>query len=233
MIYQLLPLKLYASNFLVCIKVVIYKLYIFIDEKGALMRARKTISLILLFLIIGISGGILYTNSKYVSSKTGAISAEVAKYVFDVSGKDSFNESHTIDNLVLADTCNSSSLVNGKIAPGTSGSFDIVVDASGSDVSINYFVSFTNNSGHNLPTNLKFKLDGVDWSFDDGISNTIFVNSDSQIVTHKITWQWAYETEDSENNITAGDLADTTDGLNGFDYSFTVTAIGTQLNPAL
>lgn len=197
------------------------------------MKAKKIISLILIILIVTILGGILYTNSKYASSKTGAISTDVAKYVFNISGKDSFNEEHTIDNLVLAQTCDNNSLVNGKIAPGTSGSFQIVLDASGSEVSINYLVSFKNNSSHKLPTNLKFQLDGQDWSFDDGISDTIYVNSESKEITHIITWQWAYETKDEQNNTLEGDLADTNDGLNGFDYSFTVTAVGTQVNPNL
>lgn len=195
------------------------------------MKVRKTISLVLLLLIIGITGDIFYTNSKYAASKTGELSAEVAKYVFDISATDSSNESHTIENLVLADTCDETTLANGKIAPGTSGSFDIVVDAEGSEVAINYTVTFKNNSNNALPTNLKLKLDDKDWTFADGISNTIYVNSDSKSVTHHITWEWPYETKDENDNTLAGDLADTQDGINGFNYTFTVTAIGAQVNP--
>ena len=195
------------------------------------MKAKKTISLILLILIIAMCGGILYTNSKYASSKTWTLTTDVAKYVFNISGKDSFDEEHTIDNLVLAQTCDTNSLANGKIAPGTSGSFEIVLDATGSDVAINYLVTFKNNSAHELPTNIKFQLDGQAWNFNDGISDTIYLNAESRKVTHTITWQWAYETKDEYDNVTEGDIADTADGINGFDYSFTVTAIGTQVNP--
>ncbi len=195
------------------------------------MKAKKIISLILLILMISVLGGILYTNSKYVSSANGSITADVAKYVFKVSAKDSFDEAHTLENLVLASTCNPKTLTNGKIAPGTSGSFDIVLDATGSDVAVNYNVTFTNTSGHTLPQNIILKLDGQAWSFEDGISDTIYLDSASKMVTHKITWEWPYETKDEQNSVVAGDLMDTTAGTSGFDYSFTVTAIGTQALP--
>ena len=67
-------------------------------------------------------------------------------------------------------------------------------------------------------------LDGQAWNFEDGISGTIDANSNQKEVIHTIAWNWAYETAD-------GDEADTIDGQNSFDYTFDITAVGTQVNP--
>ena len=88
----------------------------------------KVVLLAVLLLTIGISFGVIYTNAKYTSSENGSVSASTAKYVFNVNAKDSFNSTDTLSNLTLAKTCNVNTLTNGKIAPGTSGSFDIELD---------------------------------------------------------------------------------------------------------
>lgn len=189
------------------------------SKKGAILIA------LLLLAIIFVVCGILYTNAKYISSTNGNVSASVAKWVFNVTGNDSYATTDTIENLTIAQTCNASTLTNGKIAPGTSGSFDIVVNAETTEVGLDYNVVFTESNGNTtLPTNLKFKLDGSDWNFTDGISGKISSNADSKVVTHTVTWSWDYET-------TSGDLADTTDGINSLDYLFNVTATGIQVAP--
>ena len=88
----------------------------------------------------------MYSNAKYTSTFNGSVSASVAKYVFNVSANDSYSTADTIANLKLGQTCDATTLVNGKIAPGTSGSFDIVIDAENSDVGIEYEVSFEDNN---------------------------------------------------------------------------------------
>lgn len=189
-------------------------------------RNIKVISLVALLLIVGVTFGGIYTNAKYTSSKTGTVSASVAKYVFNVSGKDSYKTSDTLSSLKLAQTCDPTTLVDGKIAPGTSGSFDIVVNTNGADVGVKYDVTFVNNTTHNLPTNLKFTLDGTNWNYTNGIHGTIDANNVGQEITHTINWVWDYGT-----GVASADAADTTDGQNAFDYSFAITALGTQVRP--
>lgn len=114
-----------------------------------------------------------------------------------------------------------------KLLHGTEGSFDIVIDTTGAEVGVKYDITFKlNGSNTKLPTNLVFKLDGDSWNYADGITGTIDANAESKTVTHTITWSWPY-------NTTNGDATDTTDGINAFDYSFTVNAIGTQVKPAV
>jgi len=197
------------------------------------MKKRRLISLILILLIVIMSLGLFHTNAKYTSMVNGNVTTSVAKYVFNVTATDSYDATDTIDNLILAQTCDEKTLINGKIAPGTSGSFDIVVDSTGAEVGINYEISFSNNTEHDLPKNLVFTLDGDNWDFDEKISGTIDANAESKIFNHTILWSWAYETADDEGNTIIGDTEDTKDGKNAFDYSFTVTATGTQSKPLL
>ena len=83
----------------------------------------------------------------YVKGK-GVI--EVAKWAFLVNG-----ETASITNINLGKTYTAETLAQNTIAPGTRGSFDIVIDASGSEVGIDYDVKFLNQT--NKPANLKFK----------------------------------------------------------------------------
>lgn len=188
-------------------------------------KSRKTtITVVALLLIVVAACGIAYTNAKYTTSKNGNVSTSVAKWFFNVSANDSYSDANTIDGLKIAQTCDEKTLVNGKIAPGTSGNFDIVVNADESEVGLEYVVTFTEENSRTLPTNLKMTLDGKEWSLADGISGKIDANASSKEVTHTISWTWDYETAN-------GDIADTTDGTNGFDYTYTVEAIGTQVRP--
>lgn len=187
---------------------------------------KKTIVLIailLLAIIIAICG-IIYTNAKYISMANGKISTSIAKWAFNLNGNDTYSSTDTIKNLTIAQTCDEKTLVDGKIAPGTSGSFDIVIDTEGSEVGANYEVKFSLANDNALPTNLKFKLDGADWNYTDGISGKIDADASSKEITHTIAWSWDYETEN-------GDTADTTDGTNSLDCSFNITATGIQMKP--
>lgn len=190
------------------------------------MKSRRILSLAIVLIVVVLSLGIVYTNAKYTSTVTGNVSASVAKYVFNLTGTDSYNSKHTLSNLVLGKTCKPETLIDGKIAPGTSGSFDLIVNCDGAEVGIGYNITFTNTSenARELPTNLVLTLDGQAWNFEDGISGTIDANSNQKEVIHTIAWNWAYETAD-------GDEADTIDGQNSFDYTFDITAVGTQANP--
>lgn len=87
------------------------------------MRKLKISFIVVLLMIISIVLGLAYTNAKYTSQIAGQISASVAKYVFEVSATDTYSSANTIEKLVLAQTCNNNTLINGKIAPGTSRKF--------------------------------------------------------------------------------------------------------------
>lgn len=118
---------------------------------------------IVLFLICGV------TYAAYVQQSVAKGTSIVAKWRFKANGnKDSFD----IDLLKSA-----SKLYNGKIGPGSYGSFDVELDGTGSEVDIDYIISFDNLS--NIPTNMKFYTDA---------SYTKNVNLDSYKIDGTITY---------------------------------------------
>ena len=91
------------------------------------MKKKKKILfaiLILLGIILSFIGG--KTFSKYTSAVQGTGTAEIANWVFKVNGKEDL-----VQSVDLLSTYNNETLVDNKVAPGTSGGFDIIIDATG------------------------------------------------------------------------------------------------------
>lgn len=162
------------------------------------------------------------TLAKYTTEVTGTGSATVAKWNFTANGK-----TDTFEAIDLASTAYTN-VAEEKIAPGTEGSFDIKLDASGSEVAVAYTIAFTDVK--NQPKNLKFYTDAghiTEFNLDDGLKGTIeFANVDTA-VTKTIYWQWAYETN-------SGDADDTTNGTAqdaARNMTFNIKVTGTQVAP--
>lgn len=190
----------------------------------------KKILLGITLAVIGISAIVGVTNSKYYNKITGDGSVEVAKWYFDVN-----DATETLATIDLAETYNANTLVNGKIAPGTEGRFDLVINAGASEVAVKYDVIFSNEQ--KKPDNLKFYYNGVELTDSTkGITgyNTLFTGTikpnDARTVTLPIVWKWDYETG-TGSAIETNDRKDTQNGLNAFDYTFDVVVKGTQVAP--
>ena len=193
-------------------------------QKRAL-RICLVVALVLLIFLVG------YTFAKYYSEIKGGGNGTIAKWSFVAN-----NSKDTIQTISLVDTANNVSLVEGKIAPGTKGSFDIVIDATGSEVGVDYEVNVAEET--NLPTNLLYKVT-VDGKTSESYSslteladaeltgNLDTINGDfSKTIT--VEWEWPYETI-NENGVTEGDAADLIDGTKeNLNYEFVLQIIGTQ-----
>ena len=196
------------------------------------MSKRKKIIIIAIILL---ALGLLFiggnTFSKQVTEVKGKGVANVANWSFKVN-----NNEAQIQTINLASN-NNKNLTDNKIAPGTSGNFQIKINAEGAEVGINYKISFINET--NKPQNLFFTYEGENYdSLSDLISS---LNSDSKkvfsgeilesdsekTVTYHISWSWPYETEDEEGNLL--DEIDLIDGQNISDYIFTVKITGSQI----
>ena len=151
------------------------------------------------------------TMAKYTNTVTGTGSETVAKWDFTANDQ---KESVTIDLISGA----------GKLMPGTSGSFDIVL-SNGGDVDVDYVITLAEAT--NAPRNMKFYKESTataDTKGDDlAISGTITgtLEASASDVTVTIFWDWAFETE-------GGDAADTADGEAAEEVSVKVTVVGTQ-----
>ncbi len=192
-------------------------------------KKRKAIIVLVVLLValIAFIGGQAY--AKYVSEVRGNGIAEVATWSFKVNG-----QNEQVEKINLASTCNNETLVNNKIAPGTTGSFNIIVDATDSEVGINYNITFTEEE--NKPSNLKFFYNEQEYSsikdLEEDLSGTIDANDEKgKSRTLNIKWEWLYETGETEEEIKANDLIDTKDGTNIENYTFDVIVTGTQVQP--
>lgn len=172
---------------------------------------------------IGIVGGNIY--SKYFTKIDGEGNAEIARWSFRAN-----NTSTVMEKIQLNNVYNTNILKNKTIAPGTNGSFDIVLDATGADVAIDYAVTFDNLV--NKPTNLKFTYDGTTKSsleeLEDLLKGRITLD-DSRTKTLTIYWSWDYQTGTTDEEKLNNDRIDTNDS--GKDFSFDMTITGTQVNP--
>lgn len=194
--------------------------------KKSKKRIILLVLLLLLLVFMFLLGGGSY--SKYLTEVKGKGVIEVAKWAFLVNG-----ETASITNINLAKTYNEETLMKNTIAPGTSGSFDIKIDTTGSEVGINYDVKFENEN--NKPQNLIFSYDGHNVSsvkeLEQFLTGTIDANSEEKVKTMTIEWNWPYETESSLEEKTLQDVEDTNDGKLLNTYSFDIIVTGTQVNP--
>lgn len=176
-------------------------------------------TVILLMLLVSIATTILLgrTFAKYTSSATGTDTVTVAKWSFKVGNKEiATTEAQTID-INLFSTIKDSDLTSdeehvasGKIAPGTSGSFDLTVENS-SEVAAKYAISLEITEGASLPIKYAVKTDGTqpaesEWK------DTIDSVSETEIAVGKtgdakVYWKWTFDGDDTAIGIAARESA--------------------------
>lgn len=193
------------------------------------MTNKKKIVLIVAILsmiVVSFMGG--QSFSKYVSQVKGYGQFDIAKWSFLVNGQES--SMNTID---LSSTCNNETLIDNKIAPGTEGNFNIEIDATGSEVGIQYQVTFDEKS--QKPNNLYFIYNKSTYAnFDDlayALKGVINADAENKKISIPIKWIWEYETGNSPELREPEDVEDTQDGKTLQNYAFDVIVTGTQVEP--
>jgi hypothetical protein len=195
-----------------------------------LIKKKKIIVAIVIFalIIIAFIGGQSY--SKYVSQVKGEGTVDVATWKFKVN-----EQKEQIQQINLQSTCDKGSIINGKIAPGTSGGFNILVDATGSEVAVDYNINFLNEK--DKPTNMKFIYDNKIYNtiteLENVLSGTINANEENKQRNFYIQWEWKYETGNTPEEIKINDALDTKDIENISRYTFDIIVSGTQASPKL
>ena len=177
--------------------------------------------ILLIMLLVTGAGG--YTYARYMSQEKGTGNADIANWAFEIT-KDG-EETKTV---TLVNTANKETLVNGKIAPGTSGEFIIKLNAIGTEVSVDYKLEFANEK--NKPNNIVFIYNGNNYkslSEISDIAGTIEYNGEKTKII-KISWAWQYQTGSTDAAKEANDKLDTENGTSLLDYTFDIIAKGTQ-----
>ncbi len=194
-------------------------------NKKRIIAVFTIIALIILSFLTG------STFAKYLTEYKTTASLQIARWSisedFLVNGV-----SKKSDNINLATTYNPETLVNGKIAPGTSGTFGVQIDATGTETGINYEIKFDRILGA-IINNLVFTYNNNTYSnlseLSNVISGNIAANAENKIVNLEIGWCWPYETVVNGSSHD-GDSQDTLDGSTIYNskYSFDVTITCTQ-----
>lgn len=192
-----------------------------------MQKKKKVVGLIILIALISlifISG---YTFARYYKSiNIGEGTATIARW--------SFGSSNTEAAIKLSE---------GKIAPGSNGKFEIEVDATDSEVAVDYEILVTDEK--NIPTNMKFYAETKDengvviattdkiGSFTElaqkNLKGNIPVETNNQKRTIIVYWDWEF----NENDITTTDSDDATltydvNGNSSLECGFNIEIVGRQ-----
>ncbi|MBE5806169.1 MAG: hypothetical protein E7313_05615 [Clostridiales bacterium] len=195
-------------------------------KKNNKKHIASNILIILLVLIILASISIgLYSWAKYQTTIKGTATGETAKWSFKVI--DGNTTTQNID-FPITRTDTNSSVVTGKLAPGTYGELKIGIDATGTETALTYIIEATME---NKPTNLKFYRN-VEKTWEIPVKdNKLVINgcinlSDAKVREQKIYWDWPLETGRTKEEVDANDKLDSNSMGNTMVMNVAVT--GTQ-----
>lgn len=177
--------------------------------------------MMLIMLLLTGAGG--YTYARYMSQEKGTGNADIANWAFQID-----KNGEQTKNVTLRNTVSKQTLVNGKIAPGTSEEFSITLDATGSEVGVDYTLSFVDEI--NKPENIIFTYNGKEYkSLNEigSIKGNIGTKND-RTATILIKWTWLYQTGSTDIEKAENDIKDTKAGTSLLDYSFNIIAKGVQ-----
>lgn len=186
--------------------------------------AMRVASLILMCTIVT-SCFVSSTFAKYTSSVSGSDSVTVAKWAIKVNGTDATQtQTATFDLFsTIKDndgTSEETDVASGKIAPGTSGSFNLAIKNE-SEVTAKYNVGFE-VEGATIP--IEYSIDGgTTWKASlDNVAETQIAQGAIANVTVK--WRWAFYV-DSDHDTT-----DTAAGISAPTITVTATITATQVD---
>jgi len=163
------------------------------------MNEKKTITFIVIGLILAliIVGGATY--ALYQSTPRGKAIGAIANWNFKVNDATS--------TFKINMNTNSKNTVDGMLAPGSYGSFDIRLDASGTDCDVNYKVEFANMQGK--PENLKFYLDEEyqqELNIPEENLTGVIEYGKNMVKVITIYWNWEYGSDKDNQNIIGGEM---------------------------
>ncbi|MBE5805323.1 MAG: hypothetical protein E7313_01175 [Clostridiales bacterium] len=183
------------------------------------------IVVLILVTIASVCAG-LFAWAKYQTTINGTATGETAKWSFKADGNTTTDE---ID-FAITRTDNNTSVVEGKLAPGTYGEIPVEIDATGTETMVEYsiVVALTN-----MPTNMKFysnpeRTNPISINKDDKVCVRGFIglNAESKVVPKTIYWEWPFETGLTAAGIANHDKVDMEDASKEVTMNIVVT--GTQ-----
>ncbi len=187
--------------------------------------------------IVSIAIG-LFAWSKYTATQNGHASVDIAKWNFDLKLRQGKQGATATAGPIDLATTSYTHVADGKIAPGTSGEFEIIVNTQGTEVSLTYDTTI---SIANCPRNMVFYKKGPGESEFTQISaggvdtyNRVLnfgkyvpvADAQNGNFVETIKWDWPY-TGTVDNSATKYDEWDTQD--QGKTVTMDILTIGTEV----
>ena len=178
-------------------------------RSSMMVRLVAVLAVTMMFTMCFVGG----TFAKYTSSATGTDNANVAKWDIRVNGSEiATSNTFTFD---LFKTIKDSDGINNEtemnpvdgsiIAPGTQGSFDLVL-TNASQVTAQYAIDYTVTNNNDIP--VKFSVDGgTTWTndlADVAASDSTKLAANSGTTTIKVQWKWDFNGSDDSFDTALG-----------------------------
>ena len=203
-------------------------------------KKKTTLAVALVVMGIAVLGLSAAVFAKYVTTlASGNGGFKVAKWAFAED-----NASGVVD-CNIETTAEAGTLVNGRIAPGTTGVCKIELSNEHSEVGVDYTIKIKNII--NYPANVKFYTNRTGnattgYTYNDADKLTpggteevtgYIAAQTAGPVTESIYWVWDYETGAVTDGIAAGDESDTASGKTGATMTIQFDITGVQHNPTV
>lgn len=194
--------------------------------KNTKNKKKIIIASAIILLIVIISG---FAYAKYVSMVKGTGSLQVAKWSFLVN--DEKEEFGVLD--LGKQEYNDKTISDGIIAPGTKGSFDVRINAKGTETGVDYTVKI--DSIKNKPENLYFKVGNVECNtiteLETALAGHFDADDAEKNTTKTVEWIWDYNTVNNGKTEEENDIQDTIDGEKANEFTFNIVVTGIQVRP--
>lgn len=200
-------------------------------KNNKLAKFMALVLLVTLLAVILVSG----TYAKYTTAVSAKDTATVARWNITLNGEDISKGTQKTLKLGLFDTINDtdftseeSDVTAGKIAPGTTGQFEIAKLINNSDVNAQYKITYSIDNNNNIPLEFSKDKNAADseWKSlsDFSMNNFEAWSKDSTegVSTGTIYWRWKFERND--------DSADTDFGINTPEVVVTATITVEQVD---
>ena len=200
-------------------------------KNNKLAKFMALVLLVTLLAVILVSG----TYAKYTTAVSAKDTATVARWNITLNGEDISKGTQNTLKLGLFDTINDtdftseeSDVTAGKIAPGTTGQFEIAKLINNSDVNAQYKITYSIDNNNNIPLEFSKDKNAADseWKSlsDFSMNNFEALSKDSTegVSTGTIYWRWKFERND--------DSADTDFGINTPEVVVTATITVEQVD---
>ena len=160
------------------------------------------------------------TYAKYLTSAVGTANMTFARWNILVNSQDVINNSN-FSSTILPNFTGTSNIRSGVIAPTSQGSFDIVLDMTEVDVTLDYTISAAVSSS-NTVSDLKiqsYTINNITTDYTGSITNRLLLNSNSRTVTITFNVEWVEDVQDGAVMSNADDTAAATSGVAAIDVN--------------